>query len=120
VCDSQLLDFIFLTSHGKKWVVNYLWNQEETHSLKQRFLRVIDQVVSLFDSVFHVFYMLLAYAWISEDMLEFVFLVWEKSRFLLGSYSQRTLGLGTLVSFSGVGTEIDYDWLWLLVRILYA
>ena len=29
--------------------------------------------------------------------------------FVLGSYSQRTLGLGTLVSFSKVETEIDYD-----------
>ena len=40
----------FWSNHGKKWVVNYLWDQEETHSLKQRFLRLIDQVVSLFDS----------------------------------------------------------------------
>jgi len=51
---------------------------------------------------------MLAYAWISEGMLEFT-LVWAKGRFLLGSYSQRTLGLGTLVSFFWVGIEIDCD-----------
>ena len=46
--------------------------------------------------VFHVFYMLLAYAWISESMLEYVFLVWAKGRFLLGSYSQRLLFTSSL------------------------
>jgi len=37
----------------------------------------------------------------SESMLEYGFLVWAKGRCLLGSYSQRDLGLGTLVSFYG-------------------
>ena len=70
LCDSHLLDFVFWSSHGKKWVVNFLWDQEETHSFKERFLHVIDQVESLLNLVICVFYMLLAYAWISEGMLE--------------------------------------------------
>ena len=51
------------------------------------------------------FTLLVVYAWISEGMLDYVFLVWAKCRFILGSYWQRTTGLGTLVSFSGVGTK---------------